>query len=134
MSASKRLRAVLDLRGLSIKDAAELCEIPYRTLQNYLLDERDPNAKSLVAIGTKLGISIDWLLTGDGPMQRGEEVSTPTQQASISSEISPREQAILELFRALDEDAQREIQDAAAEKKTAEGPRAALRGASCGFC
>ncbi|SFX44134.1 hypothetical protein SAMN04244547_01586 [Azotobacter vinelandii] len=50
-------------------------------------------------------------------MQRGEEVSTPTQQASISSEISPREQAILELFRALDEDAQREIQDAAAEKK-----------------
>ncbi len=31
--------------------------------------------------------------------------------------VNPREQAILELYRALDEDAQREIQNAAEEKK-----------------
>ncbi|SFB30250.1 hypothetical protein [Azotobacter beijerinckii] len=50
-------------------------------------------------------------------MQRGEANPAATQQASTSSEISPREQAILELFRSLGEDDQREIQDAAAEKK-----------------
>lgn len=50
-------------------------------------------------------------------MQRGEETLAPAQQASTPSEISPREQAILELFRSLDEDGQREIQDAASEKK-----------------
>jgi len=50
-------------------------------------------------------------------MRRADADAAPAQQASTSSEISPREQAILELFRSLGEDDQREIQVAAAEKK-----------------
>ncbi|EOK5395662.1 helix-turn-helix domain-containing protein [Pseudomonas aeruginosa] len=58
------------------------------------------------------GISLDWLLTGEGPMLRSE-----VGRAAPANAESPREQALLALWRELDEDAQREIQLAAEEKK-----------------
>ena len=112
MSIAARLRSVLDKKGLSIKEASDLVGIPYRTLQNYLLDEREPNAKALSAIRTHLGISVDWLLTGEGTMT-GE---APQQQTGAVT-VNPQEEAILELFRSLGEAGRREIQSAAEEKK-----------------
>lgn len=91
-----------------------MCGIPYRSFQNYTLGLREPNAEALRTISTQLGISSDWLLTGEGPMLRGQ--SAPADSGS-SGPANPREQAILELYRALDEDAQRDIQSAAEEKK-----------------
>ena len=113
MSIAARLRSVLDKKGLSIKEASDLVGIPYRTLQNYLLDEREPNAKALSAIRTHLGISVDWLLTGEGSM-----TGIPAQQVQAGAvPASPQEEAILELFRSLGEAGRREIQIAAEEKK-----------------
>ena len=113
MSIAARLRSVLDKKGLSIKEASDLVGIPYRTLQNYLLDEREPNAKALSAIRTHLGISVDWLLTGEGTMT-GE---APQQEQTGAVTVNPQEEAILELFRSLGEAGRREIQSAAEEKK-----------------
>ena len=113
MSIATRLRSVLDLKGLSIKEASDLVGIPYRTLQNYLLDEREPNAKALSAIRTHLGISVDWLLTGEGTMTG----AAPQQEQTGAVTVNPQEEAILELFRSLGEAGRREIQSAAEEKK-----------------
>jgi hypothetical protein len=55
-------------------------------------------------------VSVDWLLTGTGPMRHVDGGGGETA-------LSPREQAVLSLFRALDEGAQREIQEVASEKK-----------------
>ncbi|NNB04301.1 helix-turn-helix domain-containing protein [Pseudomonas fragi] len=113
MSIATRLRSVLDKKSLSIKEASDLVGIPYRTLQNYLLDEREPNAKALSAIRTHLGISVDWLLTGEGSM-----TGVPAQQVQAGAvPVNPQEEAILELFRSLGEAGRREIQIAAEEKK-----------------
>ena len=65
-----------------------------------------------VQLAVEKGFSLDWLLTGEGPMRRGEDGT-----AAPASAESPREQALLALWRELDEDAQREIQLAAEEKK-----------------
>ena len=113
MSIATRLRSVIDDRGMSIKEASEVVGIPYRTLQNYLLGEREPNAKAMAAIRTHLGISVDWLLTGEGSM-----TGVPAQQVQAgAAPASPQEEAILELFRSLGEAGRREIQIAAEEKK-----------------
>ena len=113
MSIATRLRSVLDKKGLSIKEASDLVGIPYRTLQNYLLDEREPNAKALSAIRTHLGISVDWLLTGEGSMAG----VPPLQVQAGTAPENSQEEAILELFRSLGEAGRREIQIAAEEKK-----------------
>jgi transcriptional regulator with XRE-family HTH domain len=112
MSIATRLRSVIDDRGMSIKEASEVVGIPYRTLQNYLLGEREPNAKAMAAIRTHLGISLDWLLTGEGSMCLGVSGSSPVAQTA-----NQQEEAILELFRSLGEAGKREIQSAAEEKK-----------------
>jgi len=112
MSIATRLRSVLDLKGLSIKEASEIVGIPYRTLQNYLLDEREPNAKAMGAIRTNLGVSVDWLLTGEGSMFHGV-----SSEGSGPATENMQEKAMLELFRSLGEAGKREIQTAAEEKK-----------------
>ncbi|MEZ1353622.1 transcriptional regulator, partial [Pseudomonas aeruginosa] len=71
-----------------------------------------PNAEALGTISSRLGISVDWLLTGDGQMLRG----VPVGETHSGAE-NPREQALLALWRELDEGEQREIQLAAEEKK-----------------
>ncbi len=57
-------------------------------------------------------MSLDWLLTGEGAMLRGEAGAVPEVLAS-----NPQEEAILTLFRSLEEADRREIQSAAEEKK-----------------
>lgn len=112
MSIATRLRSVLDLKGLSIKEASDVVGIPYRTLQNYLLDEREPNAKAMSALRTHLGVSVDWLLTGEGSMFHGVSI----QGADPATE-NMQERALLELFRSLGDAGKRDIQSAAEEKK-----------------
>ncbi|MDT4868198.1 Bacteriophage CI repressor helix-turn-helix domain protein [compost metagenome] len=64
------------------------------------------------------GVSLDWLLTGEGEMPRHATDRLSSSGAEYSAfEMSPREMAILELFRELDEADQREIQRVAEEKK-----------------
>lgn len=111
---SSRLRLALEVMKLTIKEAAERCGTPYRSFQNYTLGLREPNAEALRTVSTQLGISSDWLLTGEGPMLRDQSTHVPLAGGEPAN---PRERAILELYRALDDDAQREIHSAAEEKK-----------------
>lgn len=118
MGIQDRLRIAIDTLGLKIREASEISGVPYRSWQNYLSGLREPNADAMTQICTRLGIRADWLLTGEGPMRRDEaSPAAPAREEPASYGINPREQAMLELFRSLDEDGQREIQGAAAEKK-----------------
>ncbi|GAB3368282.1 hypothetical protein GCM10027431_13490 [Lysobacter rhizosphaerae] len=77
-----------DLRGLgtrlahiraaaSQKEHAEALGVPLRTYQNYERGEREPDARTLLAVHDK-GWSLDWLLTGEGPEKTGGRVAEST--------------------------------------------------------
>lgn len=65
-----------------------------------------------VSVSEAEGVSLDWLLTGEGSMMKGAVAATSDAMA-----ISHQENAILALFRSLEESDRREIQSAAEEKK-----------------
>ncbi|WP_085600760.1 MULTISPECIES: helix-turn-helix domain-containing protein [unclassified Pseudomonas] len=65
-----------------------------------------------VKVSEAEGVSLDWLLAGEGVMLRGNSA-----QGVEPATINPEEEAILALYRSLEVDARREIQSAAEEKK-----------------
>lgn len=87
---------------------AERLQVNRSTMGNWRSRDSVPYT-ICVSASLARGYSLDWLLTGEGPQRREEGVVAP--------DLSASEQAILALYRALDEGAQREIQSAAEEKK-----------------
>ena len=110
-SVLERLALVLGTK--TGNQLAEALGVSPQTISSWKSRESVPYAQC-VDVAREKGVSLDWLLTGEGPMLRGQ--SAPADSGS-SGPANPREQAILELYRALDEDAQRDIQSAAEEKK-----------------
>ncbi|MCH5051181.1 helix-turn-helix domain-containing protein [Pectobacterium aquaticum] len=114
MGIKERLREAMDADGFNIKELSEKVGIPYRSLQNYLRGEREPNTEALIAIGTQMSISIDWLLTGRGLMRIDEMPCAPesSEQTFSQSDIK-----LLELMSQLDPDVRRDLLRGAEEKQ-----------------
>lgn len=98
MSISNRLREVMEYKGLNIKAFAELLDMPYRTLQNYLLNERDPSAEVLIKISDVLNVDLNWLMSGEGEMFRG---------SMNESELNEKEKQLISHYRKMSIDTQR---------------------------
>lgn len=100
--------------ALGVKNDSQLCEATGTnrpTLGNWRSRNSVPYPLC-VQVAEERGLSLDWLLTGEGPMLRG----VSTSNADVSS-CNSQEAAILALFRSLEESDRREIQSAAEEKK-----------------
>lgn len=67
-AASERLKILIERLNLSITEFSKKTNIPYRTIQSYLLNERTPSFENLQKIATHLCINLNWLLTGEGEM------------------------------------------------------------------
>ena len=68
MNTSERLKQVMEVKGFNLKTFSEQTDIPYRTLQNYILTNREPSAESLAKLHSQLGINLNWLMSGNGEM------------------------------------------------------------------
>lgn len=112
----KSLDAVLErlMTVFSVDSDSELArrlDVNRQTLGSWRSRQTIPYALC-VSVSESEGISLDWLLTGEGAMLRGVSASPGGNQA-----VNPQEEAILELFRSLGDAGKREIQSAAEEKK-----------------
>ena len=97
MSISNRLREVMEYKGLNIKAFAELLNVPYRTLQNYLLNERDPSAEVLIKISDVLNVDLNWLMRGKGEMFRS---------FTNENELNEKEKQLISHYRKMSSDTQ----------------------------
>ncbi len=113
MSIKERLREAMVAKSLTIKALSDLSKIPYRSLQNYLRGEREPNAEALIALSTHLNISIDWLLTGKGETVGVEKV----QLANQEQHFNQSDLKLLELLNQLDPEVRKELLRGAEEKQ-----------------
>ncbi|WP_281773732.1 helix-turn-helix domain-containing protein [Haemophilus parahaemolyticus] len=97
MSINNRLREVMEYKGLSIKAFAELLDVPYRTLQNYLLNERDPSAEVLIKVSDVLNVDLNWLMRNEGEM---------FYSSINSSKLNEKEQQLIKYYRKMSNDTQ----------------------------
>ncbi len=97
-SLADRIRICAHLVG-SGDELARKAGLARRTLENYL-NGREPQASRLLAIAKAAGVSLDWLVGGDGEM-------SPPQPAQSSSEMVASQPA-----QPLDEELMGRITDA----------------------
>jgi len=72
---------------------AELAGIQHRNqLSVWERGDKAPNADNIVRLGRALGVSLDWLLTGEGPMRADQ----PMEEAEAFREVA----AIVDRVRA----------------------------------
>ncbi|GHV88286.1 transcriptional regulator [Spirochaetia bacterium] len=95
-SFRKNLRDELDYQDLTIKELAAKTGIAKGALDCYMGKQASiPPATTAVKIAEALGVSVEYLVTGQNP--RHEEIIIPS---------SPRVHAILQILKELNEDGQ----------------------------
>lgn len=112
----KSLDAVLErlMTVFSVDSDSELArklDVNRQTLGSWRSRQSIPYALC-ISVSEAEGVSLDWLLTGEGTIARS--ISAPVAETVVTN---PQEEAILTLFRSLEEADRREIQSAAEEKK-----------------
>ncbi|AAP96457.1 XRE family transcriptional regulator [[Haemophilus] ducreyi] len=100
MRISERLRLICEHNHWKIKDFSELTGLPYRTIQGYIGGEREPNAEGMAAIA-KVGVNLNWLVSGEGEMFKGTEQQADLNQAEIE---------LLNQYRAMSNELQKAIE------------------------
>lgn len=90
MNTSERLKQIMEVKGINLKTFSEKADIPYRTLQNYILSGREPNAEALMKLHTHLGINLNWLVSGEGEMFISRE---------NAQDLTYQEQNLVKLFQ-----------------------------------
>lgn len=92
MCISDRLKHVLDVKKMNATEFAEVTGLSYRSVMNYLNEGRDPSVDALIKIHNGLGVSITWLLTGNG---------TVFQIENKESDISEQEKNLIAHYRSM---------------------------------
>ncbi|PJG82398.1 helix-turn-helix domain-containing protein [Caviibacterium pharyngocola] len=100
MRISERLKLVCEHKNWKIKEFAELTGLPYRTMQGYIGGEREPNAEGMTAIA-KVGVNLNWLVSGEGEMFKETEQQTDLNQTEIE---------LLNHYRAMSNELQKAVE------------------------
>ncbi|KMK50593.1 DNA-binding protein [[Actinobacillus] muris] len=103
MSISSRVCLIVSHFGGSITKFSERSGINYRSVQNYMRGDREPNSEAYVKFA-QMGVNINWLLTGQGEMFIGKP---------INLQLTEEEQNLLEDYRESNEQGKEAIEKTA---------------------
>lgn len=99
---SDRIRLAIELRGLTVNSVGERAGMARGHLTN-ILKSGGCSAATLLTIAKALGVTTDWLLTGEGPIERpvavqGHAAAAPAspahQDAAEGAAIDPRARSV----------------------------------------
>ncbi len=99
----ERLKQARKQRKASQSDIAEAIGVGVSAFSSYETGVSSPTAENLVKISILLGISIDWLLLGEGPMEKGSAVSLPSSSDGLEATVRFQAETIARLTRMLEE-------------------------------
>jgi transcriptional regulator with XRE-family HTH domain len=107
-TTGSRVAEYRKIKDLSQQELADILGVSRGYIGDIERDRSDPSSNFLTLFASKLNVSADWILTGEGEMEKGKH-KCPTTDLKIVK--------MAELLDGLNEDQQREIFTIAEEKK-----------------
>ena len=90
MGFNENLKGELGYKGISVKELAHTTGIPKKTIDNYLLSNGSmPTADKAVAIAQALGVTVEYLVTGNAPPRKGQNRFLSPEVRSIADRVEP---------------------------------------------
>ena len=90
MGFNENLKGELGYKGISVKELAHATGIPKKTIDNYLLSNGSmPTADKAVAIAQALGVTVEYLVTGNTPPRKGQNRFLSPEVRSIADRVEP---------------------------------------------
>ena len=80
-----RLTAAREAKGLSVDEFARVLGVRDRTVRNWEADASEPRGNRLQMIGGALGVSLRWLMTGEG--QGGVDRTVASARRSLLTDV-----------------------------------------------
>ena len=71
----QRIKELRELKGLTQAQLGELVFVTDKTVSKWEKDKSEPDSNSLVLLAEKLGVTLDYLLTGSQPDVEKESIS-----------------------------------------------------------
>lgn len=88
MGFKENLKSELEYQGMLLKELAAKCGVSKNTLGNYLTGHNSlPTADTAVKIARALGVSVEYLVTGENPKENYAAV-LPAKYKKILSALS----------------------------------------------
>ena len=100
LNISDRINLLINAQNLTIKDFADHCDIPYRSMYNYLRNERVPSLEALAKISQTFNVNLNWLLLGEGEIEK----TLPIQELSVTEKV------LISSYRQMPNDVKRAIE------------------------
>ncbi|MHB9292154.1 hypothetical protein Holit_01243 [Hollandina sp. SP2] len=99
MGFKENLKTELTYAGMLVKELATLSGVNKRTIDNYLREEGSiPSVEAAVSIARTLGVSVEYLVTGEEP-QRDKPISSlsPIVRSiiHITCQLDPRDRIMI---------------------------------------
>jgi transcriptional regulator with XRE-family HTH domain len=100
------LKETLVFRDMQVKELAALSGVKKRTIDNYLRENgAEPSAENAVKIARALGVSVEYLVTGEETGQGGAGVLTLPEMRGILKQIErlngAQKKALMNLLRVI---------------------------------
>lgn len=90
MGFSENLKGELKYKGMPVKELAHKTGISKKTIDNYLLSNGSmPTADKAVAIARTLGVTVEYLISGKAPLQKGQNRFLSPEVRSIVDRVEP---------------------------------------------
>lgn len=97
-----RLTAAREAAGLSLTEMASRLGVRARTLRDWENDVSEPRANRLQMLAALLGVSLRWLLTGQGDDVPAPSADQPAQDPELRSALSEVRRLRADLSQAAD--------------------------------
>lgn len=86
MSIHERFKETVHKSGKSQKEIAEICNVTHQYLSQAIGGKNVPSIKLLTAVSKETGVNLHWILTGEGEMYIGGNVSSSEKELKEENE------------------------------------------------